>query len=186
MSRAILIGVAIWATGLGSAAAQGVGSSLDVETIAMRQEGEVRFWWVKFICGTIEAASDSPQDPASPTDPLTPGAYRTAINITTSTSLGGLKLLAVEAKPLGDPAGRSGEIDFGLLLAGTAVEVDCKQIIDIVYPPGGRDVPPAPPFVKGFVRLFHPGGDLGPGFEGSRARSVHVVAVYTSNRVAGQ
>ena len=137
---------------------------------------------MKFLCGTIERDLAPPDDPTQIFDPLVPGTYRTAIDVTTATSVGGLRLSIAEARPFGDTSPQPEQFVLGVLEEGHAVEVDCGQIARILYPP---DLPGPfpPPFLKGFVRLFHPGGQ-GPGFEGARARSVHVVAIYTGEPTA--
>jgi hypothetical protein len=178
-SKHALVGLVGLAISVGDAAAQGVGSGLDVERISPRVENNHRIWPVKFLCGTIAADPANPERPASPGDPLVPGTYLTAINVTTTVSLGGLELRVAEAKPVGAPAGATAQMILPPLLAGTAIEIDCQQIRDLLFPP--RD-PTAPLFVKGFVHLVHSGS--GPGQEPARAKSVDVVAVYSSNCTA--
>jgi hypothetical protein len=180
LKRCALVGAVALAVSAGDAAAQGVGSGLDVERIAPRVENAQRIWPVKFLCGTIAPDPAEPERPASPADPLAPGTYLSAINVTTTVSLLGLELRVAEAKPLGAPVGATGKVNLPALLEGTAVEIDCKQITDLLFPPRGGT--PAPSFVKGFAHLVHSGS--GPGAEPSRAKSVDVVAVYSSNRTA--
>lgn len=176
---ALFVAVAL-AVAAGDAAAQGVGSGLDIERIAPRVENGHRIWPVKFLCGTIAPNPADPERPAAATDPLVPGTYLSAINITTTVSLFGLELRAAEAQPLGAPAGVTGHVSLPALLEGTAIEIDCKQIVDLLFPPRGGT--PPPPFVKGFAHIVHSGS--GPGAEPTRAKSVDVVAVYSSNRTA--
>jgi len=180
-SAVIVTAVAFLFLGANEAAAQGVGSSLDVEVIARKQlDEDTTVWTAKFLCGTIESSASDPQLPASPTDPLTPGTYRTAINILGGISnIFGLKLVVKEAKPLDEPAGRSAQRNLPAEIEGKAFEVDCKQITDLLYPPRGGVSPPS--FLKGFVQIRHD-PILGPGSEPGRLRGMEVIAVYTSNR----
>lgn len=183
MKRRILTAAALWAVAAGYAAGQGTGASIDVETIELQTKDDIRSWWVKFVCGTVAPDATGPNT-LSASAPLVPGTYRTAINVTTSVSVAGLKLAAAVAQPLDEPVGVIGDRELAPLIQGTAVEIDCGQIIDVLYPPSRSGGGPVPPFVKGFVRIFHPGCTLPcPGFEAARADYVHVAAVYTASPV---
>jgi hypothetical protein len=63
----------------GSASAQGVGASLDVETIVPQKLSQQSVYMTKLLCGTIPADPTAPQAPAGAL--LAPGTYLSRVNI---------------------------------------------------------------------------------------------------------
>jgi hypothetical protein len=132
MKKLIILASVLALTAVGFAgqvSAQGVGLSIDVETITpktfdddKKDNGGTNVYSAKFVCGTITGTGQIPVAGS----PLVPGTYLTAINVHV-------------------PQNDSLDADQGF-------EIDCGEIADLLGKPSGFD--PADPFVKGFVVIY--------------------------------
>jgi hypothetical protein len=164
----IIISVVALSAFVGEARAQGVGASLDVETITPKR---ILFRWVysvKFLCGTIPSGTP-PESPALGL-PLSPGTYLTAINIhnpnpgipaTVPIPLN-FRKKALITNPQDEERGKVSQFVNESLLFNQGLEVDCENIRDLLDTGGG--------FIKGFVVIDSP-------------LQLDVVAVYTLKNV---
>ncbi len=144
-------------------AAQGAGTSIDVESVASTQLGRQHFFLVKFICGDVFETQD---DQGEFTPELAPGTYLTAINVG---NLRGspvrLNVRLAEALPVDVGTGRTATLDQQPRLQGRgALEIDCATITGAFDGDGTDDGD----FVKGFATIRVP-----------RQARIEVVAVYT-------
>jgi len=169
----------------GEAVAQGVGVSLDVETITPQRivprgvaatvaPRPVQVFSAKFLCGTINpAAATFPQLG----EPLVPGTYLTAINIhNPNFTAVTFRKKAVETKSQREEAkepGRIGKFVTEELRPDGGIEVDCLDITRELLPPlAGTSFDLANDFIKGFLVIET--GDSTP---------LDVVGVYTLKNV---
>ena len=128
------------------APASGVGMSLNVETVQPKSIGGQFVYSVKFLCGTIPHGSPNPEAPPSGY-PLSPGTYRTAININNpNLSAVYFTKLALITNPQGQLRGRAGKPVTENLQTNQGLEVDCKNIGTLL-----SGVPVPSNFAKGFV-----------------------------------
>lgn len=133
----------------------GVGVSLDIEVYkpeVLPQDPTIPGMYVypvKVLCGEI-----APQDSSLERGyPLAPGSYRTAINIHNfGRSQVSFWKYGVIANPQGMNPAPIGKRMQESLAPGQALEVDCKNIADLVTPPGTKP----PDFIKGFVVIETP------------------------------
>ncbi|MGH9936380.1 MAG: hypothetical protein ACREAM_09045 [Blastocatellia bacterium] len=123
----------------------GVGASLDVERVPASRNAQGRLLFpVKFLCGGIKS------DPAMPEfgDPLSPGTYLTAINIhNPNQNVVRFRKKALITNPQGQPQGIVGRFVHESLEPNAGLEVDCKNIIELL----GGNISFPKEFTKGFV-----------------------------------
>jgi hypothetical protein len=174
------------------ALAQGVGASLDVQTISSQKivprgapstavPVPVQVFSAKFLCGTIKpttitsAAGDVTTLPQLG-NPLVPGTYLTAINIhnpnfTPIT----FRKKAVVTNPERQEPGRIGELVTEELKPDAGMEVDCVDILSLLNLVGPDEDPSVylnENFLKGFVVI-----------QTRDSTPLDVVGVYTSKNV---
>ena len=181
----LLIALAVAVAFGGEVLAQGVGVSLDVETITPQRivprgvpstvpPRPVQVFSAKFLCGTINPITATfPQLGA----PLVPGTYLTAINIhNPNFTAVTFRKKAVETKSQREEAkepGRIGKFVTEELRPDGGIEVDCLDITRELLPPlAGTSFDLANDFIKGFLVIET--GDSTP---------LDVVGVYTLKNV---
>ena len=183
MNKLIILAAVLALTAVGFAgqvSAQGVGVTIDVETIIPKifhvdndsdsdsddDNGGTKVYSAKFLCGTIPG-------PGQFGSPLVPGTYLTAINIL-NPNPGPVDLFkkAVETLPqsvLPQVGPVSGVDEVRDLPSDAGFEVDCDDILSL-FAGANTVLLPADPLVKGFV-VIESQADL------------DVVAVYTAKNV---
>ena len=173
----LIIALAVLCALGGEAEAQGVGASLDVETIApLRTVAAVVVYSAKFLCGTIEHDKSDPQLPPLGSS-LVPGTYLTVVNVHNAevplppptTDLRFLKR-AIETKPQGEPRGRISLPVTETLEAFQGMEINCQNIKDLLDPAATDPFKPSDPLVTGFVHIV---------LADRRISALTVVGVYT-------
>ena len=172
------IAVAALSSFAGTAAAQsgaGVGVSLDVERIVAIRAKKNLVYSAKFLCGEIAASGPS----LELGQPLAPGSYRTAVNIHNPNEESvEFTMKAVIANSQSSPRGPIGILKQEVLRPDEALEVDCRDIADLVL---GH----SPSLANGFVviKVSVPLGSR-PVTLSNRITPLGVVVVTTVNSTA--
>lgn len=164
------------------AAAQGVGASLDVETISPKKIAPLAgpahlVYSVKFLCGTIQSDADVPQFPETGAPLLVPGTYLTVINIhnpnprpsATADIPLTFRKKALITNPQGEDRGKVSDFFVDTLKSNEGLEIDCGNIKTLLGDPTS-DLKLK--FLKGFVVI-----------EVKHPLTLDVVAVYTLKNV---
>ncbi len=178
----------------GGSVGVGTGASIDVEIVTPKQIRATSVFSVKFLCGEILPGGASLEQGSSENaslaqgSPLAPGSYRTAINIHNpnpqAVKFEKKAVIALSQRSL--ERGRISDPVPEFLLPDEAMEVDCLDINELLFPGGGPPPNPQgsdlldrnflPQFIKGFVVIHVPRQGQGLG-------TLDVVGVYTLKNV---